>query len=257
MNSDHGFLGSVFFSTGIAKVKFAIGVMEFADLSGRAIDYLSEGEQEIYKGLRVGQRRRQFLAGRYIAKECVCQDHPSLQRSSINIVNGAWGGPLIHSEHLQNTLISISHTDNFAAALFSASNMFPAGMDIEEIRDDQIPSLQNFMSPREREILLAENLPYKEALHLMWSAKEAAGKALMVGFNLPEDCYHISSFASNGNSFHIGFENLPILQCIGWLKNNLSVCVAVPSILSFEKLEIEPASILAIKTENLPFNGHC
>ena len=70
--------------------------------------------------------------------------------------------------------ISISHTDGFAAVITSE---VPVGIDIERIGNRVEKVVSHFLKEEER-VTLALYAEYVPALHLAWSAKEAAFKVL-------------------------------------------------------------------------------
>ncbi len=89
-----------------------------------------------------------------------------------------------------------------------------------------------------KELVLVDEAGYSdtELLHILWSSKEAAGKALRIGFNAPENLYSISSVENINGIYHICFDKLPQLKTIGWIQDNLVICVAFPSVRSFKKI---------------------
>lgn len=200
-------------------------------------DFLSVDELTVFAGFKAERRRVQFLAGRYIAKATVRQEHPEIAPQIINIVNGVWGFPLIHAPSLYQTTISISHTVGCGAALFSPSNTHPLGLDVEAIDENNLSPLGRFLSADEQSLVVLAGMPLLEGMHLLWSAKEAAGKALKVGFAVPEEIYTISSLSLSNNIYHIFFDKLPMLKVAGWLHGNLTVCAAFPSVWSLMEIK--------------------
>lgn len=71
--------------------------------------------------------------------------------------------------------ISISHTDGYVAV---ARSMTPVGIDIERRGNRVQKVVSHFLRPEEQQVLHACALDYQLALHLAWSAKEAAFKVL-------------------------------------------------------------------------------
>ncbi len=207
-----------------------VGILEHGAPVAQGTDYLSGDEKAIYSRFKVDSRRNQFLAGRYIAKETVRQEHPNMALGAINIVHGIWGFPLVHSDALYQTTVSIGHADCCAAALYFNSNTHPVGIDVEELTEKNSSALKNFIAEGEQELIRSANLNFSEVIHLLWSAKEAAGKALKVGFTIPEEMYTISSITVSNNIYSIIFEKLPMLTVAGWRYGNHVVCIAFPTV---------------------------
>lgn len=224
------YFSSLSFHTGSETESMTLGILQHRGLAELGTDFLSADELGIYNKFKVDRRRNEFLAGRYIAKESVRCDNPELSPDAINIVHGVWGFPLIHAQGLNRATISIGHTERCAAAIFYASNTHPVGMDVEEIKSDNLPAFKNFIPSVEQELITSGHFPYLEAMHLFWSAKEAAGKALRVGFTIPEKLYAISSINREEDIYHLNFDKLPMLKVIGWLHNEFLICIAFPSV---------------------------
>jgi len=222
---------------GAATECMTLGILEHRGLAELGTDFLSLDELGIYSNFKVDSRRSEFLAGRYIAKEAVRQERPDLFPKSINIVHGVWGFPLIHTPGLHRATVSIGHTQRCAAAIFYSSNTLPVGVDVEEIKEGNLPAFKRFISNTEQELIASGQLPSLETMHLIWSAKEAAGKALKVGFTIPENLYAISSIKCEEGFYLISFENLSMLKVIGWVDGDFSICIASPSIWKFGKIK--------------------
>lgn len=83
--------------------------------------------------------------------------------------------------------ISISHTEEWLAI---GTDLLPLGIDIEQIGVQVLRVRARFVSSKEEQLL--QTLPTSLALHLLWSAKEAAYKLLnpidgsLLGFQLSE-----------------------------------------------------------------------
>ncbi len=206
-----------------------VGLLEHTVPLAFGTDHLSGEERAIYHGFKVDTRRTQFLAGRYVAKETVRVVHPELSPNTINIVHGVWGFPLLHSDRLKQATISIGHAEYCAAALFFHSNTHPLGIDVEEIKEDNLPALKKFITKGEQGRISLEHFDFAKTMHLLWSAKEAAGKALRVGFLAPQDLYAIASVTVSGSIHTVVFEKLPMIRVVGWCHGNHVVCVAFPT----------------------------
>lgn len=214
-----------------------LAIVSFDDSIRDCRKYLSNEEENLYQKLRVDSRRNQFIAGRYIAKNCIRILFPSFKLKSINIAYGVWGFPLIHTEGLYQTCISIAHSDHYAASLFFSSNTHPIGIDIEEINEKHDHSLKRFMSAKEKLLIEESAEPDTELLHLFWSSKEAVGKALKIGFRAPDNMYSISKAKIVNGIFYVNFDQLPQLNVIGWIRDDYIICVAFPSEWSFKTLK--------------------
>lgn len=231
------YFSTLSFHNGSQAESLTLGILHHGGLAELGPEFLSADELNIYNSFKVDRRRSEFLAGRYIAKESIRQENTQLSPNAINIVPGVWGFPLIHSPGLHKATVSIGHTDRCVTAIFYSSNTHPVGIDIEEIKSRNLPAFKTFISDVEQELITSRQLPFLDAMHLIWSAKEAAGKALRVGFTIPETLYTISSVDCDQGLYHICFEKLSILQVIGWLHDEFSICIAFPSVWKFGELK--------------------
>jgi 4'-phosphopantetheinyl transferase EntD len=196
---------------------------------------LSVQERKIFDKMKVVSRQIEFLAGRYIAKKAITHNHPHFIPELVSVIHGVWGFPLVQAVGLTDTGISIAHTNQHALAVFCPNNTHPIGADIEEINEENRIAIQKFLLKSETSLLVKRS--YDLTL-VLWSAKEAAGKALRVGFNVPESLLEISSIKKIGRMYHIRFSQLLQLKAIARIWNGTSICVAYPSVWEFNKTEI-------------------
>ncbi len=108
--------------------RLIITLVHFDDTISELHHCLCREEQSIYRKFKVDSRRNQFIAGRYVAKRGIQTFFPSYDLKSITIMPGVWGFPLVQTEGLYQTDISIAHTDHYAASLFSSVNTHPVGV---------------------------------------------------------------------------------------------------------------------------------
>jgi enterobactin synthetase component D len=119
------------------------------------------------------KRRRDYLAGRYCARQALSQLDPELARSPIEI--GAAREPVWP----EGIVGSITHTDGFASAVAArASDVTGLGVDAErEPPSSDLAHLEHqIVSPVEADALKASDLPRSTRTLLAFSAKEAIFK---------------------------------------------------------------------------------
>jgi phosphopantetheinyl transferase len=158
-------------------------------------------------------RRRSYESGRVAAKLAIRQVFPGLAGPEVNITASPLGKPTGEGL-LKHYSVSISHSDNHGAALcFPAA--FPMGVDIETPEEKNHSIISSILSPGEIALLQTQCkgpetfkqvhstvtdhetalIPAQDnslqILHVMWTAKEAAGKATGLGFRLPVEQYEI------------------------------------------------------------------
>ena len=164
-----------------------------ADMSGPAIDppaYLAEEELARLADMRFSKRRIEWLHGRRTAKILLQRCHPvcsSLPLSEIIIKNELNGMPYPCQKNggQMTGCLSISHRDRIAVSALTLVSSLRVGVDLEKVEPFQANFVADYFTPMEFErvyILPPDNRP--ETITLIWSAKEAALKALGQGLRL-------------------------------------------------------------------------
>jgi 4'-phosphopantetheinyl transferase EntD len=133
-------------------------------------------------------RRRSFLQGRIAGKMAVNIIFPDVHTAGLQIETGILGAPVL--KNLSCPVgISIAHDD-----IWNAGVCFPLsiqmGIDVETIREKNRTVIPSVLTGKEKELCSAEDDPLK-FLHLLWTAKEAVGKAIGLGFRAPVGWYEI------------------------------------------------------------------
>ncbi|MFH0785339.1 MAG: 4'-phosphopantetheinyl transferase superfamily protein [Pseudomonadota bacterium] len=144
--------------------------------------------QEILKfaSYRLAKRRAEFLTGRICAKLAIKSFldsgnlNPPPPLDKIEIANDPFGRPIINLHDLTDWLppeISITHGGKYAAALATDS---PCGIDVQQQRDNLLRVREKYCSLSELQLLgkILPNLTTLSCLAMLWTAKEAAKKAL-------------------------------------------------------------------------------
>ncbi len=139
------------------------------------------------KNFKLAKRQNEWLTGRICAKLAAMQYHNNdsstsvtLQPQQITIANTESGRPYLSgalSAVLKNADISLSHGAEHGLALVADVH---CGVDIQQPQDTLIRVREKLCELEEEELLRA-NLPELSELQhltLLWSAKEAAKKAL-------------------------------------------------------------------------------
>lgn len=148
---------------------------------------LSDMDLAKAKAFPIAKRQEEWLTARLSAKMAMLQyqatftcDLPSLSPKEITITNDPTGRPGFSgalTPELRNTDLSLSHGAGFGLALVADSR---CGIDIQEPRDSMTRVRDKFCTPEEEELLRQpfNEIPARQHLTLLWTAKEAAKKAL-------------------------------------------------------------------------------
>lgn len=153
-------------------------------------NFLSPVEKEKLASLRFPKRRSEWLLGRWTAKRLL-RDSLSAFSSTLfpelTIANDAAGAPYVilpNGECFAGCL-SISHRDHLSFCAVTQDPAIHIGADLEQIEPRGDEFAQDYFTSHELNFIL--DLPASQhdtAVTLLWSAKEAALKALGLGLRL-------------------------------------------------------------------------
>lgn len=218
--------------------------------------WLSEEELQQLESFRFEKRRKDWLLGRWTAKQLiqsVFAKDGDLSNEQICIRNETSGAPyaMIKGEKMQASL-SISHRGNLASTAICLNPDISIGIDLEEIESKSRGFIEDYFTTTESDYVFA--LPQKQqalAASLLWSGREAILKALQTGlrYDTREIAIQCPSFIMKDE-----WEALPIIKSpekqdstrLIWRKlENFLITLAVIS--NEEIFEILPENIQAVK----------
>lgn len=157
-------------------------------------EWLSTAEQEQYAAFRFDKRKRDWTRGRWTAKQLIQRvirrtQARSLPLNDIEILNDPAGVPWakIEGQRLPLTL-SLSHSQDHAfgaVRLWDPKMGMHLGCDIESIEARDTNLFRDYFTQAEQDIVEHTLPPQRDAVNtLIWSAKEAALKAIGLGLKL-------------------------------------------------------------------------
>lgn len=154
------------------------------------IQYLHAQERNYYNTLKLEKRIRSYLMGRFAAKQAVAALISEGNLKNIFIKPGIFSQPIIVS-NMQNIQVSITHCDDFGAAL-AFPEVHPMGIDLERICPNQSNALKRQITVEEEEKISSLPFSYETGLTLLWTVKEALSKVLKTGLTTPFKVFEIS-----------------------------------------------------------------
>jgi phosphopantetheinyl transferase len=148
-----------------------------ADVDAELAQRLDQVERRELDALPHPKRRRDWLAGRMVAKSAVRhvlgRDHAGWL--DLRIERGADGAPRVFRDGASPAQVSIAHSADVAIA--AASDTTPLGVDVERVSPAVEEIADSFCLPGELEIARAsESHTRAQVLTVLWTAKEAARK---------------------------------------------------------------------------------
>lgn len=157
-----------------------------ARLSGEEPDFLSEEELLRLAGLRFEKRRKEWLLGRWTAKQLLRRSR-SVEADAVQIRNEASGKPFfvnINGSALEGCL-SISHRAGRSFCAWTSDPTFALGADLEVWEPRDKIFIEDYLAKVEQDLALVCVGQRRDlVVTLMWSAKEAVFKALGTGLRM-------------------------------------------------------------------------
>lgn len=145
--------------------------------------WLSPREARVLAGLVAPPRRATWLAGRWLAKaEAALRLADNVARpADIEVLAAPDGAPeLFVAGRPLGLCLSITHRAGWAAAALAHDDATLIGVDLELVEPRSAAFVRDYLCPAERR-WVAEHADPALAANLVWSAKEAALKALRCG----------------------------------------------------------------------------
>ena len=194
---------------------------------------LSAAELAQYAHLHFAQKRQAFMLGRLAAKSALGAMLEESAWPNISIRAGVFGQPLLTHPRALGVDVTVSHSNGMAVAVAFPAD-WPVGIDLETIASNALATVLAALdaSPEEQAWLAAEPIsrpagseqseggPRPEgwgaltSCGLLWTAREALGKALKTGLSSPLGVLSLCDFKrvdadSNVKPWTGGYVNFP------------------------------------------------
>ncbi|WP_075064052.1 4'-phosphopantetheinyl transferase family protein [Ornatilinea apprima] len=219
----------------------------------------SSSEACRFEAMKFELRRKSFIAGRRVAKHVLMDCVPELRGCStaqMSIDNHESGAPyaLVNDRELPGVL-SISHSGDAAAAVYTSDSSIRIGIDLEAITPRAPSFLETYFTPSELKwVSSAKEKDRALVSTLIWSAKEAVLKALQTGLRV--DTREIEILADDSPVID-GLRGFGISAPMGWhwqghwrILDNFVITIAVggpvlgcPVTLSWLGAPVPPAPV--------------
>ena len=195
------------------------------------LDFLSADEKEKLDGFQFTGKRQSFLLGRLAAKRALGSllEEPDLRK--IEIRTGIYGQPLVGHPRAGSAEVTVSHSQGLAVAL-AYHPAYPLGIDLETVAAVSAATVIGELgaSPAEFTWLATGGVDEATACCILWTAREALGKALRIGLNSPLGILALSDIRSDGAGIWVGrYLNFPRCQCLSQVKDGRVLTLALPS----------------------------
>jgi len=195
-----------------------------------AEEFLSEREQAQLGEYKFAKKKQDFLFGRLAAKSAIGALIPERDLRRIEIRAGEQGQPLIQHPQAGSAEVTVSHSHGIAVAL-AYTAAYPMGIDLETVSAVSAGTIMDKLgiSAAEQAWLAAAGVDDATACCVLWTAREALGKALKVGLDRPLGALSLNEICAVGDGSWIGrYLNYPQCQCLIQARGGRVLSLAMP-----------------------------
>jgi 4'-phosphopantetheinyl transferase EntD len=183
-------------------------------------------ETSYYRTLKFEKRKKNYLTGRYAARQAISVLIEGDNLDGIAIQKGIFGYPIVTNTR-QNVQLSITHCDKIAAAI-AYPEAHPMAIDIEEVSSDKIGVLETQITEAEKNLM--QKIPYscEVMFTLLWTVKEALSKILKTGLMTPFHIFEISNIEVKHDYIISNFKNFAQYSVVSFKLGDYICSIAYP-----------------------------
>lgn len=192
---------------------------------------LSQIEKNYFDSMRWNNRKVAYLLGRLTAKKALYSIDSSIDFAKISISNGIFNQPIVNGNDLK---VSIAHSNKMGVSIAFHKDII-LGIDIETVNASQNTTLMEIVTNEELEMFKGKIDNISIVLTILWTIKEALGKALKTGITIEFNLMQISqvSVGAKGD-INCKFKHFPQYSTKSWIIENSVLTIAYPSITTLE-----------------------
>jgi 4'-phosphopantetheinyl transferase len=199
--------------------------------------YLHTDEIAMYESIQADRRRKSFLQGRYITKKVLSPYLNEQNLANIRIKSGVFNQPLVVYAGENSALISIAHTDAYAACL-AFPDEHPMGIDLEQVNTRAREDILSQMTVHEQKLNRGEeeDIFYTR----LWSVKESLSKVLKTGLLVPLQILEIDSMETHAGYTISTFTNFAQYKALSFLRKGHICSITLPQRTSCDLSSVIP-----------------
>lgn len=217
------------------KVGLCLSRVTFHQLKGDPSSFLHPTEEAYFSSLSHPRRQHSYLLGRYCAKQAIIACDDDINLREIAIETGVFGHPVVTDIPRSHLQVSISHTDNFGAAI-SSPETHPMAIDVEAICPSKRDAIKTQLSLDEQKLWVSlrkgEGNEITQ-LTFLWTVKEALSKALKCGLTVPFEVLEIEVIKEKEGLLISSFKNFKQYQALSFCLGANICSIVYPSHTSF------------------------
>ena len=203
----------------------------FAAVDAVALEeFLSDDEKLQFAGFSFAAKQESFLLGRLAAKRALGALLAETDLRKIEIRAGIHGQPLVEHPRAGSAEVSVSHSHGLAVALAYPAG-YPMGIDLETVSKGSAGTILGELqaSPAELTWLVSSGVDDATACFVLWTAREALGKALKIGINSPLGVLALAEIQGVGANQWTGrYANFPQCRLLAQAQGGRVLSLALP-----------------------------
>ena len=203
----------------------------YAALSEDTASILHPQELKYFHSIKALKRKKDFLLGRYAAKQALLQLVPGASHAAIHIKPGVFQQPVVNGQGYEHLSVCITHSGTYAAAIVFPTG-HPLGIDLEWHDDAHVETLSTQVSQKElppAHLSLSAAQPEVERYTRVWTVKESLSKILKCGLTTPFSIFELKADPiKEPGVWSGGFENFDQYRFVSLASEKISFALVHP-----------------------------
>ena len=189
---------------------------------------LSLSEAGYYTQLKSEKRKRDYLLGRWTAKKALIEfSKKTLVMSDISIDHGVMLQPVVVSNFLFNTQVSIAHSKTSAIAV-TFPEQHPMAVDLQYVDVERQKALLSCQTTIDQQALREVRKSEIVKATLLWTLKESLSKVIKTGLTLPFSEIQIKEIQDQKTHYCSFFKNWTQYKALSWIVNDYCFSLVLP-----------------------------
>jgi len=189
------------------------------------LGFLHPSELAVYQRFPAAKRKLSYLLGRLTAKHAVAALYTITDLPAIQINSGVFEFPIVSHPQIHQVQVSITHSANLGLAI-AFPEAHPMAVDFEQIRPENIETLETAITPAEKKLLQAAGINNVNGYTTLWTAKEALSKILKTGLTAGFEILETAAIQRTGSLTEITFKHFSQYKALSF-STEKDICTLV------------------------------
>ena len=196
-------------------------------LKDRAAEFLHPFEQKRLNSFSFEKKQQSFLLGRYCAKQALCAYLKEPHACALFIQNGVFDHPIVHYTLEHHVQISLSHSDEWGAAI-AFPEAHPMAIDVENIHTDKCEAIRTQLLSSEQKQASCLACSESTQLTLLWTVKEAMSKTIRTGLMTPFQLFEVETIEMENHYYRSTFRHFAQYRALSVLLEGAVCSIICP-----------------------------